>query len=176
MKWSGSCAKICVPRASPQIWGVQIFLRWYCELTRGEREKDTPPEHMIAFSQGAVRSHSRFSRSLTRTHSHLRMNQPGLYICNNVQCVCVLLRRPRRFIVIVCFAGLSPLAPSSLNVWALFSIHSSALERHKCFIYIQFLELTFKLWKIPGEVFRNAAHKKKLFKFKVFCSMFCSLN
>jgi hypothetical protein len=51
-------------------------------------------------------------RSLTHTHahSHLRMNQPGLCaVCNNVQCVCVLRRRrPRRFIVIVCFAGLSP--------------------------------------------------------------------
>lgn len=132
MKWSGSCAKICVPRASPQIWGVQIFLRWYCELTRGERKihrRSTWSPFLKALFVPTLGS---------LAHSHARTVicewiNLGC-ICNNMQCVCVLLRRPRRFIVIVCFAGLSPLAPSLLNVWALFSIHSSALERHKCCI------------------------------------------
>lgn len=80
--------------------GSHAFARW---------QWDTLAERMIArslaFSQGAVRSHSAiFTRSLTRMQSSANESTWAVY--NNVQCVCVLRRRrPRRFIVIVCFAG-----------------------------------------------------------------------
>lgn len=170
------CQNLCASCFASNLRSANLLALILWTHTRRERERFTAGAHDRLFSRRC--SFPLSVLSLTHTHAQSSANEStwAVYICNNVQCVCVLLRRPRRFIVIVCFAGLSPLAPSSLNVWALFSTHSSALERHKCFIYIQFLELTFKLWKIPGEVFRNAAHKKKLFKFKVFCSMFCSLN
>jgi hypothetical protein len=87
-------------------------LRALILVARTQRKRYTGGAHdrSLAFSQGAVRSHpTLLARSLTHTHAQSSANESTWAVCNNVQCVCVLRRRrPRRFIVIVCFAGLSP--------------------------------------------------------------------